>query len=450
MRAYYSIFATTAALLLTGCGQADRDRRPSAGDWLAAPPEFRIGIFTGATPVSVADPSPHPDNPVLTGADVTDVPAAFVADPFLVRGDGQWYLFFEVFNAATSQGDIGLATSEDGQRWKYERIVLDEPFHMSYPYVFRWQDAYYMVPETSYAESVRLYRADPFPYRWSCVTNLVNVGLHDPSILEHDGRWWLFASHRTNTVLQLYMADRLTGPWQKHPASPIVNGDANIARPGGRVVRWGEKLLRIAQDCDPTYGNAVRAFEILTLTPERYAEREVAPSPVLAAGGPWWTTRGMHQLDAHLVAPGSWIAAVDGLGGAAPDHLVSVTFEDGTMLAGYTIRPARPRAGEHLLLRLFWHNMPKPSRRLAVMVHFRKDADRFQGDFELPLDRTWYEEEVIAVPADARPGPWRLWVAIYSPDTGVRLRAHSRYHQQKDAVCLPQPMEVAPPEREGR
>jgi hypothetical protein len=37
------------------------------------------------------------------------------------------------------EGEIGLATSEDGLKWDYKQVVLNEPFHLSYPYVFEWQ-----------------------------------------------------------------------------------------------------------------------------------------------------------------------------------------------------------------------------------------------------------------------------------------------------------------------
>ena len=66
-------------------------------------------------------------------------------------------------NALSGHGDIGLAVSDDGINWSYKQIVLDEPFHMSYPYVFKWQEDFYMIPESQEANSVRLYRALDFP-----------------------------------------------------------------------------------------------------------------------------------------------------------------------------------------------------------------------------------------------------------------------------------------------
>lgn len=50
------------------------------------------------------------------------------------------YMFFETKNSLTMQGDIGVAFSVDkGTTWKYLGIALDEEWHLSYPYVFKYQ-----------------------------------------------------------------------------------------------------------------------------------------------------------------------------------------------------------------------------------------------------------------------------------------------------------------------
>jgi hypothetical protein len=98
--------------------------------------EWSIGIYLGKSHVDLAPPETI-SNPVLTAKDITDVPADFVADPFMLHENGTWYMFFEVMNARDRKGDIGLATSVDGLKWTYQQIVLSESFHLSYPYVFK-------------------------------------------------------------------------------------------------------------------------------------------------------------------------------------------------------------------------------------------------------------------------------------------------------------------------
>ena len=100
---------------------------------------WSIGVYTGSTPFELTDPEDI-SNPVLTAKDVKDIDAKFVADPFMAIKAGRFYLFFEVLNRANNQGDIGYAESENGQKWEYKKILIDEPFHLSYPYVFNWEN----------------------------------------------------------------------------------------------------------------------------------------------------------------------------------------------------------------------------------------------------------------------------------------------------------------------
>ena len=67
---------------------------------------WSIGIYEGESPLDL-HPRGGVSYPVLSAEAVTDVPAAFVADPFLVRENGTWHLFFELWNRATGRGEIG-------------------------------------------------------------------------------------------------------------------------------------------------------------------------------------------------------------------------------------------------------------------------------------------------------------------------------------------------------
>lgn len=275
---------------------------------------WSIGIYVGESPFCLAA-APGIINPVLTRNSVTDVPAKFVADPFMVRRDGVWHMFLEVLNRQTGLGQIGLATSDTAVDWVYRQIVLSEPFHLSYPYIFAWNNEYYMIPETYDPGTIRLYKADDFPTRWSFVRTLLAERGADPSIFYFDNRWWMFLcpAPYQHDSLRLYFAEDLMGPWIEHPASPIVEGDARKARPAGRVLVLADKIIRFAQNCVPAYGTQVRAFEISALTTRDYVETENQNSPILTASGKGWNETGMHHIDPHLLGEGQWLACVDGL-----------------------------------------------------------------------------------------------------------------------------------------
>lgn len=276
---------------------------------------WSIGIYEGESPLRLRPPE-GVNNPILSCRDVADVRASFVADPFMIRVGDDWLMFFEVMNREARRGEIGLAASGDGVRWTYRQIVLREPYHLSYPHVFGWRDEYYMIPEAVQSNSVRLYRATRFPTEWAFVTTLLEGVYADPSVFRFDGRWWMFACSTPygHDTLRLYFADDLAGAWTEHPSSPIVSGNARTARPGGRVLVMGDRVVRFSQDCYALYGNSVRAFEISELTTAGYREREAGAGPILAASGAGWNGAGMHHVDAHLKRDGQWIACVDGLG----------------------------------------------------------------------------------------------------------------------------------------
>jgi len=269
---------------------------------------WSIAIYTGISPFDL-----QPAPPVLTKSHITDIPADFVADPFMLRRDHTWYMFFEVMNSETKLGEIGLATSNDALTWTYDRIVLEEPFHLSYPHVFEWQNEYYMIPEMLRADAVGLYKALNFPYDWTQVAELLEGKHADPSLLRFNDRWWLFTCSPPyqHDTLKLYFADELTGPWTEHPKSPLIQNDKSRARPAGRILKLGKRLFRLAQDCALRYGSSVRAFEITNLTKDNYAEVEL-PIPILKASGNGWNANGMHHIDAQQQADGRWLACVDG------------------------------------------------------------------------------------------------------------------------------------------
>lgn len=275
-----------------------------------------ISIYTGDSPYSVC-PSNGIDNPVLTGASVSDVSGLYVADPFMIRKSGRWHMFFEVLNSQSGKGEIGLASSEDTHQWHYQRIVLRESFHLSYPYVFEWNNEYYMVPESYQVNSVRIYKATDFPLKWAYLGDLL-VGdvFEDSSLFRFKQRWWLLTDLAKPPywagTLRLFFATDLLGPWIEHPSSPIVDGDPHIARPAGRVVVLNDKVIRFTQDCCPVYGTQVRAFEFTELTPTAFHEQAISGPPVLQGSGKGWNESGMHHIDPHLLDNGKWMACVDG------------------------------------------------------------------------------------------------------------------------------------------
>ena len=276
---------------------------------------FSIAILKTTTDFEFESPDLI-ENPILSSEHVTDVPAGFVADPFMIWRNDQWYMFFEVFSLISRLGEIGLAESSDGLHWEYKKIVLSEPFHLAYPYVFAYEDDVLMIPDSP-GNAVRLYRAKKFPSQWEFVDTIVQ-GNHfsDSSVFYFENRWWMFTGWSNKLggaiSLRLFVAQIPTGPWVEHCKSPLTCNDKTISRPAGRVRKMDKHFVRFAQDAVPRYGSRVRAFKILQLTDSDYLEEELAKSPILTGSGSGWNADGMHHVDMHKLDTGEWLACVDG------------------------------------------------------------------------------------------------------------------------------------------
>lgn len=267
---------------------------------------------------------PHPDvaNPVLTADDVADRSfARYVADPFVAVADGTYHLFFEVLYDADVSADIGHATSEDGLAWEYQGIVLNDPYHLAYPYVFQWDGEWYMTPDKATYRfngipEFRIYRGAPFPSTWELAERaVVNEHFGDPTPIPVDGTWyvWSIEQELVNGT-RLHYADSLRdGAWTEHPASPVATAARN-RRPAGRPVVTDDAVYLFVQDVARTYGDKVRCFEVTTLTEQAYGHREIDASPAIeATRREGWNGDGMHHVDAALAYGGETNAVlVDG------------------------------------------------------------------------------------------------------------------------------------------
>ncbi len=306
-----------AALLFAGAICFSLAPRDLAAQANPQPPAkktlWTLGVYTGQSPLQLR-PALSVTNPVLTAADVSDMKVDALAHPFLVIDGRHYYVFFTAKDLASDSGGIALAESSDGLKWKFRRTVIREPFVQSHPFVFEWQNQYYLIPEAHTETAVRLYKATSFPDEWQYVGNILQ-GDHfiSPTLVRYKDLWWLFTSPSGNDTLRLFYAADFYGPWKEHPLSPIVKKDLKTARPAGRPFVFGDSLYRLGQDCYPTYGRAVHAFQITDISPTSYAEKMVE-APIVEASGQGWNSDGMHHVDAHQTGEGQWIAVVDALG----------------------------------------------------------------------------------------------------------------------------------------
>jgi hypothetical protein len=204
----------------------------------------------------------------------------FWADPFPFEHEGRYHIFFEELLYKDWKGRIAVLEIDPVRGPGTPRTVIETDCHLSYPFVFRWQDAIYMIPEMSAARRVALWRCRSFPDRWEEERVLLDgVNAVDATLEEIDGRWWMFVNIAGEGAdncdeLHLYHAESPLGPWHPHPGNP-VRSDVRAARPAGRLFRWGGELYRPAQNCGPEYGWSVMLHRVLHLGLDDYREELV-------------------------------------------------------------------------------------------------------------------------------------------------------------------------------
>ncbi|WP_334184909.1 glucosamine inositolphosphorylceramide transferase family protein [Novosphingobium sp.] len=225
----------------------------------------------------------------------------FLADPFGFDDGSHLHVFAEQYDYRTRHGVIERLTFDCELRLVDRRLVLEEPWHLSYPQVFAGEGAVWMLPEAHRSGKLTLYRGSEDLVRWrpECIIALDCVPV-DASILRHEGRWWLFYSSAEDREtkqgsLHLAWAECLTGPWTPHPANP-VRCDKASSRPGGAPAVLGGRIMLPTQDCSQTYGGAIRPLWIDRLDPDHFATSSgaaLAFPPGAPAG-----CEGMHTLNA--------------------------------------------------------------------------------------------------------------------------------------------------------
>jgi hypothetical protein len=243
---------------------------------------------------------------------------SFSADPFLIERNGVLHLFVERFDYAKGRGGIAHTIMGPQGPVGPPVPVIEEPWHLSYPFVFEHAGEVYLIPESAAAGTVDLWRATAFPHRWEKVATLLDRKTGgeaaDATLHEINGQWVMFASRRgcgplarfasSWDTLAVFTASSPMGPFTPHPASPVTT-DVTAARPAGRLFRRDGALIRPAQDCARGYGSGLTLARIDRLDEGGFRQTVLSR----LQPGPAWPGLGLHSLD---MAGG--VEVIDGFG----------------------------------------------------------------------------------------------------------------------------------------
>lgn len=203
----------------------------------------------------------------------------YFADPFGAMVGNKLIVLFERFSYFSFKGSIARAEVRQKKLHDIKENVLKISKHASYPHIFYHKEQVYCIPEVHQKNSIELFKAKNKDLsEWERIATIIeNFPAVDPTIVRHNGRWWLFCTHEyreKNAKLFIFYADNLRGPWQPHSKNPVKSSLAD-SRPAGTPFIYKDCLYRPAQDCRSTYGGEIAICKITELSPDNFRE-EVA------------------------------------------------------------------------------------------------------------------------------------------------------------------------------
>ncbi len=213
---------------------------------------------------------------------IPNPPGRFLADPFVVDFKGETVCFVEEFVYATNRAHISAYRMTEAGAVPLG-AVLNEPFHLSFPFIFKYSGKLYMCPEASESGQVRVYECEVFPLKWKLVDILSeNSPTADTMLFEKDGKWWMFTNPDIAgtgdhcSELRIYWSDSpLSKNWTPHAKNPIFI-DSLKARNAG-VLNDGSDIFRVSQRQGfDFYGKGFSINLIKTLTTTEYVEEVVS------------------------------------------------------------------------------------------------------------------------------------------------------------------------------
>ena len=82
--------------------------------------------------------------------------------------------------------------------------AIDEPFHLSFPYVFEYRKKLYLIPDSSSNKDIRIYKCKKFPLKWKLHKILVkDILATDSLVFKSRKNWHMLTNMRSNKTNDL-------------------------------------------------------------------------------------------------------------------------------------------------------------------------------------------------------------------------------------------------------
>ena len=203
----------------------------------------------------------------------------FLADPFVIYRNGSHYCFVEDYDLLKKKGSISVYKLSPGSSTQLGTALVED-FHLSYPYLFEFNNELYMCPETGEKREIRIYKCVDFPLKWVFHKTLMNdVSAADTSIFAYEDKWWMFTNLDRSSICDhssqlhiFYASNPMSDDWIPHINNPVIF-DPLTARNGGLIKNMNSIYRVYQRQGFDLYGEAFGVAKIDKLTTSEYSEK---------------------------------------------------------------------------------------------------------------------------------------------------------------------------------
>lgn len=189
------------------------------------------------------------------------------ADPMLLKKNEDTYLFVEAYDNSNGKGSIAYSKLVNG-RFTKPKVIIEESFHLSYPYVFEYEGNTFIMPETSGDKCIQLYKATDFPEKWEKYERVLEIKNAVDTVFLDNRRLLtsiLMNNYEKTTRLQLIDL--------KNETLSFCTEENQTSRGAGKLFKYNGKLIRPAQNATGgVYGKGLLFYEVTDM--ENYKEEE--------------------------------------------------------------------------------------------------------------------------------------------------------------------------------
>lgn len=192
------------------------------------------------------------------------------ADPLFYSDASYKLLFVEAIDKTTGKGEIGFFDFKNGLGQYH--FLIQEKFHMSFPFVFKSGNDYYMIPETNNANQLRLYKAEKFPFSWRLSKILIDgIKCVDTTPqVDVSGNILNLITYVKGTPYNRLCEYCLDNEFILSKCSEVTDVDNN-RRGAGPFLTHNNEYYRVSQTCQKIYGESINLYKVLNKS-NPYAE----------------------------------------------------------------------------------------------------------------------------------------------------------------------------------